>query len=252
MDATLERLDKDTALPLYRQIKRDIRTRIKCGQWQPGERVPSENSLVESLGVSRMTVHRALRELTQEGVLDRVHGLGTFVAPPTRHASLITLEDIAREIRAAGSEHSCRVLSLKRLSASAERAMQMEVTRGATLYHLRAVHSQDGVPIQLEDRLVSPDLVPGFIDQDFRAGTPTAYLVEQITPDEMEHVVRAILPDERSARSLGMTPASPCLELRRRTWKDGRVVTSATLTYPGDRHALAARYRTDQFTIRES
>ena len=249
---TLPSLEKDTTLPLYQQIKQVIRHQISCAQWRAGTRLPSENELVENLGVSRMTVHRALRELTQEGLLERVHGLGTFVAEPPRHASLITLQDIAREIREAGYQHSCSILLKKRISANARRARQMELPQGADLYHLRAVHFQDDTPIQLEDRLVNPQLVPDFLSQDFTARTATDYLVEQVKPDEMEHVVRAVLPDRNSARALGMTNASPCLQLQRRTWKDERVVTRACLTYPGDRYALAARYNTDQFTIREA
>ncbi len=246
----LQHPDKNTALPLYEQIKQDIRGRIRQQQWQPGTRLPSENELVHRLGVSRMTVHRALRELTQEGLLERVHGLGTFVAKPPRHASLITLQDIAEEIEDAGFHHTCELLVLKSIRANAPRAREMEIRQGDSLFHLRAVHFQDREPIQLEDRLVNPAITPDFIEQDFSKLTATQYLVDRVKPDEMEHIVRAMLPDRKTARTLSMDPADPCLELHRRTWKDGHVVTSVRLTYPGNRYDLAARYQTDQYTIR--
>lgn len=248
--AGLQHLDRDTALPLYQQIKRNVRARIRTRQWQPGTRLPSENEMVHSLGVSRMTVHRALRELTQEGLLERVHGLGTFVAKPPRHASLVTLQDIADEIRSAGFTYTCEVLEFRTVEADAARARAMEVRRGDRLYRLRVVHLQDGEPMQLEDRVVNPSLAPAFIEQDFSRCTATQYLVGLIKPDEMEHVVRAVLPDRVTARRLHMDPSAPCLQLRRRTWNDGRVVTSVCLTYPGHRYDLAVRYRTDQFTTR--
>ena len=244
-------LQKNTALPLYQQIKQDIRKRISRSQWQAGMRLPSENDLVQSLGVSRMTVHRALRELTQEGLLKRVHGLGTFVAEAPRHASLITLQDIAREVREAGYHHSCQVLVKKRISANAQRAREMEMPRGADIYHLRAVHFQDDTPIQLEDRLVNPQMAPEFLQQDFTISTATEHLVSHIKPEEMEHVVRAVLPARHTATTLRIAADTPCLELRRRTWKDAAVVTSVCLTYPGDRYDLVARYRTSQFTLQE-
>ena len=248
--AELQHLDRNIALPLYQQIKRNIRTRIRAGRWQPGTRLPSENELVNGLGVSRMTVHRALRELTQEGLLERVHGLGTFVAKPPRHASLITLQDIADEIRLAGFTYGCEVLELGTVTADAQRARLMEMEPGGRLFRLLAVHFQDRDPIQIEDRMVSPALVPEFIRQDFSRHSATQYLVGLIKPDEMEHVVQAVLPDRWTARTLNMDPAEPCLQLNRRTWKDGRVVTGVRLTYPGYRYALAARYQTDQYTIR--
>ncbi len=248
--AELRHLDRNTAIPLYQQIKRNIRTSIRTRQWRPGTRLPSENALVHGLGVSRMTVHRALRELTQEGLLERVHGLGTFVAKPPRHASLITLQDIADEIRQAGFTHHCEVLELGTVKADAARAKLMEVEQDDRLFRLLVVHFQGRESIQVEDRVVSPFLAPEFIHQDFSRHTATEYLVGLIKPDEMEHIVRAVLPDRRTARLLNMDPAEPCLQLNRRTWKDGRIVTGVRLTYPGYRYALAARYQTDQFTIR--
>ncbi len=73
-------IDKAAPEPLYQQIKNTIQVKIRSGDWRAGQKLPSENDLVEALGVSRMTVHRALRELTHDGLINRVHGLGSFVA----------------------------------------------------------------------------------------------------------------------------------------------------------------------------
>lgn len=240
---------RDSSLPLYQQIKQQVQSRIRSADWKSGTRLPSENMLVEQLGVSRMTVHRALRELTQEGYLERVHGLGTFVAKPRHHASLITLRDIAEEITSAGFEHSCRVLDQVEVKADRQLAARMELPIGATLYHLRAIHSQDNLAIQLEDRLVNPGLAPDFMSQDFSKRTATDYLISLHRPDQMEHEVRAITPAEATAKLLMIEIAQPCLELVRRTWRDSQVVTSATLTYPGDRYGLFERYRTADYAV---
>src|SRR5262249_29541543 len=63
--------------PLYEQVKRYVLDRVTRGEWADGTRLPSEQELVESLGVSRMTVHRALRELSAEGLVSRIQGVGT-------------------------------------------------------------------------------------------------------------------------------------------------------------------------------
>ncbi|MCP3952651.1 MAG: GntR family transcriptional regulator, partial [Desulfobacterales bacterium] len=68
---TLSLINKNSAQPLYQQIKDVVYTSIKQGKWQTGQKIPSENELVEMFSVSRMTVHRALRELTSEGILNR-------------------------------------------------------------------------------------------------------------------------------------------------------------------------------------
>lgn len=245
----LDVLLRDTARPFYQQIKDTIARRIHDGDWQPGEKVPSELTLVEELGVSRMTVNRALRELTQQGLLRRVHGVGTFVADPTRHASLIELKNIADEIRATGKKHRAETRLLERKRAGAKIAQRMELPLDAEVFHIVVVHYQDDTPIQLEDRLVNPEPVPGFMEVDFSKMTPTSYLMDLCRPDEIEHTVQAVMPTSMESRTLAIADTEPCLRLLRRTWKGGIVVTDVSLLYPGTRYDLVARYATDTIKL---
>ncbi len=243
-------IDKAAPEPIYQQIKKTIKHKIANGDWIAGQKLPSENDLVVALEVSRMTINRALRELTQEGLINRVHGLGSFVADTPRHASLIELQDIALEIEQGGKRHNSRVLSLTTVDTPPEIAPKMELSAAERLYYLRAVHYQDDLPIQLESRYVNPRVVPDFIHQDFALITSTAYLLQQFRPDEMEHIVHAMLPDTETCKQLQMEGDAPCLQLTRRTWKNNRVVTHVTLTYPGDRYHLGARYATNEYQLR--
>ncbi len=246
MSATpkLTMLSNDTNLRLYQQIKNAIVEKICSGEWQPGEKIPSENQLAAGLGASRMTINRPLRELATEGLLLRVPGLGTFVAEQPRHASLLELKPIAEEIVAQGKKHRAQVLSLARIKTKQALAERMGVQTGDPLFHIVLVHFQDDVPIQLETRHVSPDLVPDFMDVDFTAITPSEYLIGQIRPDELEHIVQAIMPDKYISERLSIPMTEPCLRLKRRTWKDDAVVTVVDLIYPSSLYDLGARYRT--------
>ena len=64
----------------YATVKTSIEERIAAGGWQPGVRLPSERELVQEFGCARMTVHRALRELEAEGLIERRQGSGSYVA----------------------------------------------------------------------------------------------------------------------------------------------------------------------------
>jgi len=239
---SFEEINKAAPEPLYQQIKNTIQHKIRNGDWSAGKKLPSENELVDALGVSRMTIHRALRELTQAGLINRVHGVGSFVADIPRHASLIELKDIAIEIEKSGKRHSSEVLSLTSVVANTEISIQMQVAVGRSLYYLNAIHSQDNIPIQLESRYVNPDLMPDFLNQNFSRITATSYLLKQFRPDEMEHIVRAVMPDARARKTLLIERSEPCLQLSRRTWKKDQVVTYVTMTYPSSRYDLGARY----------
>ena len=247
MHSPLKQLDRNRSLPLYEQIKQKIARCIEEGHWSAGSRIPSENELTEDLGVSRMTINRALRELTQEGELQRVHGLGTFVAEPPRHASLIQLKDIAEEVTGSGSRHSLQVITRRSIKASASRAEAMQLGKGAQVFEFVAIHYRDDLPIQFEHRFVNPALAPEFIENDFNQTTATQYLINLFKPDEMEHRVCAILPSKKIAKALRIDALEPCLRLSRRTWKDNQVVTMVDLVYPSSRYDLEQRYSTEQF-----
>lgn len=247
MSSNLGALARDTARPFYQQIKDTILEKIKSGAWAPGEKVPSEYSLVDELGVSRMTVNRALRELTQLGHLERVHGVGTFVAEPTGHASLIELKNIADEIVARGKKHQARIEKLEQNRVDHNIADRMQLSYDSKVFHIVIVHLQDDVPIQLEDRFVNPLAAPDFMAVDFAKTTPTQYLMSLFRPDEIEHTVQAVIPDADTRNALEIPETEPCLRLVRRTWKKQDVVTHVSLLYPSSRYDLVARYTTDRF-----
>ena len=231
------------AQPLYAQLKEHILERIRSREWAPGSRVLSENELVERFSVSRMTANRALRELTQEGFLARVPGVGTFVKEPPQRASLIEIRNIADEIAARGHRHTSQIELKQTVCASPALAEEFETRTGASLFHIVLVHFENAVPVQLEDRYVNPLVVPHFMTQDYAAMTPTAYLVSEVRADELEHTVEANLPSTDQQRLLEVSADEPCLTLHRRSWFDGHVVTVARFIYPASRHALYSRYR---------
>lgn len=84
--------------PFYEKVKQAISEKIHSGVWRPHDRIPSEAELVAQFGFSRMTINRALRELTDEGRLVRLQGVGTFVAEPKGQSALFEVRSIAEEI----------------------------------------------------------------------------------------------------------------------------------------------------------
>lgn len=228
--------------PLYAQVKRRIVDAIGSGAWPPGHRVPSESELVREMGVSRMTVNRALRELTADGLLVRMQGVGTFVAEQKPHAALFDTSSIADDITGRGHRHSARVVRLATDPAPRSIAAAFGQPEGSALFHSLVVHNEDGVPVLLEDRWVDPALVPDYRAQDFSATTAHAYLTGIAPPSRVEHVVEAVAPAPVECRLLKIEPAEPCLLMRRRTWWDQRVVSAARLLYPGTRYRLEGQF----------
>jgi GntR family histidine utilization transcriptional repressor len=229
-------------IPRYRQLKELIIRQIFSGELRPRDRVPSENELVESTGVSRMTANRALRELNDEGYVERVAGVGTFVADLKAASHVLEVRNIADEIALRGHEHKATILRCAESPADNAAAEALQIDVGMSLLHARLVHHESDIPIQLEERFVLPRFAPQFLHQDFTAITPSAYLSSVSPLQEAEHIVRAEMPDQETRENLQMDSGEPCLVVNRRTWSHGSPVTYARLFHPASRFELSGHY----------
>jgi GntR family transcriptional regulator, histidine utilization repressor len=229
--------------PLYRRVKSNILERIQRGELKVLDRVPSENDLVEELGVSRMTANRALRELADEGILVRVSGVGTFVADKRVHSHPLEVRNIADEIRSRGHRYSSKVLTLETIRADEALATSFGLAIHAPVYRAVVLHCENDLPLQLEDRFVSPVAVPGFLDNDFRDTTPYEVLMRMAPLHQAEHVLQAVMPDAKLRKLLNLDADEACLLIRRRTWSRGQVATLADLYHPGKRYELAGTFK---------
>ncbi len=231
--------------PLYQQVKEYIGKRLNSGELQPGMRVDSENELVQALGVSRMTVNRALRELTSEGRLLRQQGVGTFVAGRKPQSAMFEIIPINEEIELRGGEHSCEVLLLRKERAQPKLASDLKLAAYASVYHALLLHKENGKPIQLADRYINPLVAGDFLQQDFQRITPSAYLLSLFPVSEIEHVIEAIIPEHWISKHLDINEAEPCLVLHRRTWVGEDIATKSTFYSPGSQYSIGGRFKPD-------
>ncbi|MHC2460988.1 histidine utilization repressor, partial [Rhizobium leguminosarum] len=157
------------------------------------------------------------------------------------YSALFEVRNIAEEIAERGHVHEASVVVLAQETASPEVADALELAIGAAVFHSLIVHSENGVPVQIEDRFVHPEAAPEYLDQDFSTLTPNAYLTAAAPLSGSEHVVEAAMPQAWECKLLTIMKTEPCLTIRRRTWSAKQVVSTARLVYPGHRYRLEAR-----------
>lgn len=242
--ASLYRARGHESAPAYQRVKNLIAEQIVSGRWPEGDQLPSENQLVNSLGLSRMTVNRALRELSADGLVVRLMGVGTFVAEKKVSSALFEVRNIADEVTHRGHRHRSEVDFIRAEPAEAIIAHQLGVPDGSPVFHSRVVHFEDDLAIQVEDRHVNPEIAPEYLDQDFAAQTPNNYLMSVAPLGRGEHVVESVLAAPDECRLLGIGEAEPCLLIHRRTWSEGRLVSTARLVHPGSRYRLEGTFET--------
>jgi GntR family histidine utilization transcriptional repressor len=229
-------------VPLYERVKLHLLERIQSGEWPDGTKIPSEYELMAALGASRMTVHRALREMQADGILRRAQGVGSFVQRQKPRLALLEIADIADDIFARGNAHRAEVVTLESLRADAGLAALFDLRKGARMFHSLIVHFEDEVPVQLEERFVASAFAPDYGAQDFTLRTTASYLQSVARAVQVEHVIHAVTPAILTQRLLRIPAGEPCLELTRRTWTAAGPATKSVLTHPGSRYSLGSRY----------
>lgn len=242
------------AQPQFEVIKHFILNKIEQGAWVPGDGVPSENALAEQFCVSRMTARRALSELTDAGVLQRVRGAGTFVAEQLPTGSFLEIQSIDDEIKQRGHTHRARVLALESLTVDQTLHAWLQLEEGEQCYYSKVLHFENDVPIQLEERFINRALVPEYLAQDFSLVTPSKYLSSIVPLSEADHWIEAVRAEDDVHRLLKIKKTTPCLKISRRTYtqkgyalnskpqtartQKNTIVNFAMLYHPGDRYRL--------------
>lgn len=228
--------------PAYQRVKRYVLDRIENGEWKEGDAIPGEEALAREFGVSRMTVNRAIRELSDEQIVERVQGSGTYVAQQKYQATLVEIRNIAEEIAARGHVHRSELHRLERVKADEALARAFGVKTGAQLFHSVVVHFENGLPIQVEDRHVNPEVAPDYLSQDFASQTPNAYLMRVAPLQGVSFVIEALLPPAAVAEMLAMPAGEPCLVLRRLTRSMGKVASVAGMWHPASRYQFTGSF----------
>jgi len=232
----------DQPFALYEKIKQSIVNDIDSGKLNPDDKVMSEIKLAKIFNASRMTANRALKELTEEGRIVRVQGVGTFVARPKPDAALLEIKSIAKEIADWGGVHSSAVLLLEKERVSPVLAQKMNINIDDIIFHSIIIHKDRGVPVQYSERFINPKVAPQYLNQDFKKITPSDYLLSVAPVQQAEHIIEAVSCNNQVQKFLKIEQEEPCLSLKRRTWSFNMVATYSIIISPGSRYKLVGKF----------
>jgi GntR family transcriptional regulator, histidine utilization repressor len=225
----------------YRDIKADILGKITRGDWKPGSAIPSELDLAETYGAARATVNRAMRELAEEGIIERKRKSGSRVRiAPVRQARF-DIPIVRREIEERGAAYRYALIGDEIAKAPDWLRGRMGLPAGARLRHLVCVHFADGAPYQYEDRWINVALLPEAASQDFSTVGPNEWLVAQVPFSEVEIAISATFADAALAGHLACDAGDALLQVERATRWDGNAVTYVRLVHRRG-HRMTTRY----------
>lgn len=212
----------------------------------PGDQLPTESSLQQQYGVSRVTVRTALKRLEEDGLISTHQGRGAFVTSQSaagakivrNPADLLSFEDDL--IRQAGPP-SIELLSVESYPATPALAEMLEVVEGRELVRIRRRGLVGGAPLWLEARHLHPDYET-FVEEDYLRSPSVTALLGTLTGRRIESSrlrISAGAATTEQAKLLGLEAGDPVLINEFTVRADGRPVEAARAIFRGDRYAFA-------------
>jgi GntR family transcriptional regulator len=196
-------------ISVYYQIKGDIISRINKGEWRVGERIPTEMELVEFYGVSRMTLRKALDELSEEGLLYRERGVGTFAAKRQVVRNQEYLVGVHEEMRSQGREVRSEVLQ-EEVVRSKSIAMDLGLEPGSELFHLQRLRFVDNVELLVDDTYMPMEIGDRISGADLSTESLFGLIeAEGYTILHGDKEIQAVAADAEIARLLRCKEGSP-------------------------------------------
>ncbi len=225
----------------YKDVKSDILAKITQGDWAPGDLVPNEVDLAETYGCARATVNRAMRELADDGLIERRRKAGTRVRmAPIRQARFI-IPIVREEIEESGAAYRYSLVHRSLELAPDWLRARLQLPKGSKALHLVCMYYSDGTPYEHEDRWISLTALPKAEAADFSEFGPTEWLLSTIPYSEVEINLSARLADQAMGDYLACAVGDPIFTVERSTWWEGNAVTYVRFSYrPG--HRMTTRY----------
>ena len=225
----------------YKEVKSDILAKIVKGDWGPGDLVPNEVDLALTYGCARATVNRAMRELADDGIIERRRKAGTRVRMTPVRQARFNIPIVRDEIEEKGGEYRYSLVSRAVDIAPDWLRARIQLPANGKALHLVCMHYADGIPYEHEDRWINLSALPDAENADFSLECPTEWLLAAIPFSKAEINFSAGLADQKLSDYLACSVGDPIFSAERCTWWEGDAVTYVRLSYhPGYR--LTTRY----------
>jgi DNA-binding GntR family transcriptional regulator len=203
------------SLPKYRQLLQLLRTQILSGELPSGARLPTEEDLSRTYGLSRGTVRKAIEQLGAEGLVRTEQGSGSYVS--SAHPNAVPF----RFTRCPPADSpTFRVITKEVIPATMVVAERLIVPLGEPLIHIARLRLQDEEIVGYSERFLPRSLCPDLLEEDLEQPSIHDILVSRSELPLLRATleIEAQLLDEEGAKRLRVPPATPAIVISRMTY----------------------------------
>lgn len=224
------------SLPVYIQIHDQIKEGIEKGEWQIGDRLPSERELAVTFGVSRMTLRQAIQTLADEGILERKIGSGTYVARKKVQEKMTGTTSFTEIMLSQNRKPSSKTISYFVTQPSSSEFEKLQLQEGDMILRMERIRYADGVPICFEVASIPYSLVENYSKREI---TESFYKTLEEKGEKIGHAnqtISAMLASEQIADYLQIKRGDAILRMRQLSFlEDQRPFEYVRTQYVGNR-----------------
>ncbi|WP_455582953.1 GntR family transcriptional regulator [Dysosmobacter sp.] len=170
------RVNHDSPVPLYYQLREQIRNNILSGKWSYGKELPAEMQLCETLSLSRATVKQAMDGLVQEGLIERKKGKGTFVTYRNEGTNIFAEPSLTKQLEESGLEIYSRVLLAKEDVLEQDICGYFDDPGKKRFCKIRRVRYVSNKPVAIEENYIQPEWSHKILEQNLNKSSVYEYL----------------------------------------------------------------------------
>lgn len=238
-----EPLQREGPVSLYYQVYRSLLLWISSGQSPADNRLPSEDEMAKSFGVSKITIRNGIKLLQDEGIVQRMPGKGTFVL----RRDLIHIRETSsllgfdEEMRNAGHRPSSQELEKRLIAPSKSLRHRLAIPSGAEVLLLKRLRSINNVPMGVQTAHLPIHRFPGLERYDFSEESLYRVLTEEygVSLSTARQSYRIAHPDAAMAELLQIEVTDPGFSAERLTLDaHGQPVEFVETFFRGDRFSI--------------
>lgn len=210
----------DSQSPLYLQVEATLKEMIEGRDFSPGDQIPSERELSEQMGVSRMTVRRAVENLIDRGLLERRSTSGTFVRMPRvlRRMGKDVAVGLTQMLQEKGARAGSLLLGFDVERAPLKIAEKLQLRLGAGVYVIRRLRTSNDEPFCVETSYIPVDIAPGIARAELDVPEASLYRIMQerhgIRFARNDETLKLSFATQEEADLLGLNHGDPVMLLR--------------------------------------
>ena len=235
-------------IPLYYQLENVLREKITSGAFESGERMPTESDLIEEYGVSRITVRQALQALSNDGLIDRHQGRGTYIAArkskKRKFTGTIHLTGSLDELIEMGMDTPVKVLEMNRVEADVHEAELLQIKVGTPIYRLKRLRLVDGKPYSFILNYLPEEIGAKLTLAELSSGAVLRTMETKfgLNLDNAIQEIKAELADPYVAKLLDIRVGSALLSIERTVYTDkGKPVEYVHTLYRSDLYGYSVK-----------